>query len=88
MSPENKGNENVLDAAQEKKSVKALREAEERVAGFINGGGRCTQSEHVEMTALERLVAFKLLRIHFPHQASTLSELDAAIRKELRRIDA
>lgn len=72
----------------EGKSAKALREAEERVAGFINGGGKCTQSEHVEASALERLVAFKLLRIHFPHQSSTLNELDAAIRKELRRIDA
>lgn len=71
-----------------RKSAKALAEAEDRVAGFINGGGKCSQSTHEDASALERLIAFKLLRIHFPHQSSTLTDLDAAIRKELKRIDA
>jgi hypothetical protein len=71
----------------EKRSAAALRDAENRVGGFINGGGTCTQSVHAEATTLERLIAFKLLRIHFPHQSSALSDLDTAIRKELRRID-
>ena len=72
-------------ADQDSEAKSPLQLAEDRVGGFINGGGSCTQSTHVEATTLERLVMFKVLRIEFPHQSSTLTDLDIAIRKELKR---
>ena len=76
----------AMDVAAVEKSPLQL--AEDRVCGFINGAGSCTESTHREATTLERLVMFKLLRIEFPHQSSTLTDLEIAIRRELKRTKA
>lgn len=70
----------------EKKSVTALREAEDRIGGFLVGEGKCTESTHRASSELERLVAFKLLRILFPRQGTSLNELESAISRELKKI--
>lgn len=75
-------------APPEKKSVTALKEAEDRIGGFlVNGEGKCSETAHRVPTELEQLVAFKLLRILFPRQGTSLNELDSAINRELKKID-
>lgn len=61
-----------------------LKESEDLVTHWLDGGP-CSHTSHRAPTTLDMLVMLKQLRIRMPHRASALSELDAAIRLELRR---
>lgn len=62
----------------------ALKQSEDRVGLFLNGG-QCTKSTHDAATTLDELLMFKHLRLRLPHHSSQMADLEAAIRKELKR---
>jgi len=61
-----------------------LKEAEDYVALFLNGGG-CHKTVHEAATDLQKLILLKQLRLEMPHQSTQISDLDAAIRKALKK---
>lgn len=67
--------------------VKSARDlSEEYIGKVLDGFNPCGLTNHPALTDLDCLVLMRHLRIRFPHQATSLSELDEAIRRELRKL--
>jgi hypothetical protein len=60
-----------------------LKEAEDSIALFLNGGP-CSQSNHPSATELQELLMLKQLRLKYPHQSTQINEIERAIER-LRR---
>jgi hypothetical protein len=73
--------------AEETKVATPLSRAEDRVALILNGGAAGLDA-HLALTELEKLVMLKMLRLEYPHQSTTLRELDAAIFREIGKLAA
>lgn len=59
---------------------------EEYIGKVLDGFSPCGLTNHPALTDLDCFVLLRHLRIRFPHQSTSLSELDEAIRRELRKL--
>ena len=57
-----------------------LKDAEDRVSLFINGGS-CMTTKHEEASELDKLVMLKMLRMEFPHLSMSIASIESAIRR-------
>jgi hypothetical protein len=64
--------------------AKKLKEAEDYVSLFLNGG-HCSESNHNPAKRLHKLIAWKMLVLEFPHLSRNIGEIDTEIRRELKQ---
>lgn len=77
----------MADESQPAAPVKSARDlSEEYIGKVLDGFSPCGLTNHPALTDLDCLVLLRHLRIRFPHQSTLLSELDQAIRRELRKL--